>query len=200
MCCWPGRSSVPPSGWKARAVPNHRFRLHARGARGHDRTSKRRRSSQTESLPGSEHRRFYITSVAGMPRSRASRWPRIPSSGPRVRIPPGTPIQLQNAQAYCRNLWCIRHASRPDRASITNQPGPPGDNPSAGWPGGVSYSKGNGVGSEAGVEAPAWPFRSTHSPETGGSCRCNMQVWLQPAAALPPASLSALFPTGPVLE
>ena len=60
VCCWPGRSSVPPSGWKARAVPNHRFRLHARGARGHDRTSKRRRSSQTESLPGSEHRRFYI--------------------------------------------------------------------------------------------------------------------------------------------
>lgn len=60
VCCWPGRSSAPPSGWKARAVPNHWSRLRARGTRGHDRTSKRRRSPQTESLPGSEYRRFYI--------------------------------------------------------------------------------------------------------------------------------------------
>lgn len=155
MCCWPGRSSAPPSGWKARAVPNHRFRLHARGqgamtgqANGGGRLKPNH--CLVANIGG-----FTSTSAAGMPRSRASRWPRLPSSGPRVRIPPGTPIQLQNAQAYCRNLWCIRHASRPDRASITNQPGPPGDNPSAGWPGGVSYSKGNGVGSEAGVDTPA---------------------------------------------
>ena len=67
---------------------------------------------------------------------------------------PAPPHSYKNAQARCRNLWCIRHASRPDKTSITNQPRPPGENPSADWSGKVSSSKGNGVGSGIGVCPP----------------------------------------------